>query len=251
MFGQSAGGGSVDYYSYAWVSDPTVTGFIAESGTVLSPNGQASASTSAANWYNVSRNLGCGDAASDPGSVLSCMRSKDWKDIQKATTGSLIGPVTGNFGPTVDNSVVFSDYLERSAGGNLIKRPMMIGSTDWEPGLLQPVADALSLNIPKSGWAYLEFSLFTCLTSYRALAGVVNKIPTWRYRYFGDFPNLKLSTVAQDQGAWHGSEIPIIFGTDMDVQNKVARTPEEEAISKYLRGAWTAFAKDPANGLIK
>jgi hypothetical protein len=30
-----------------------------------------------------------------------------------------------------------------------------------------------------------------------------------------------------------------------------ASTAEEVAISQYMRGAWTAFAKDPANGLLR
>jgi len=61
---------------------------------------------------------------------------------------------------------------------------------------------------------------------------------------------LKLST-DPDSGAWHGSEVAVIFGTDMAVQNIVERTSEEENVGKYLRGAWAAFAKDPAEGLVK
>ncbi|KAH8697482.1 putative carboxylesterase [Talaromyces proteolyticus] len=252
MFGESAGGSSVDYYSYAWTSDPIVAGFIAESGTVFSPDTQASAASSATNWYAVSQTLGCGDASGDPASVLSCMRSKSWQDVLNAIpAASKIPGASASFGPTIDNIIVFSDYISRSVNGNLIKRPMMIGNNNWEPGLFQPMLAVENITLPSSTWAFLMFSLFTCPTSYRALAGQVNKVPTWRYRYFGNFPNMQLSTPSENQGAWHGSEIPMVFGTDMDIQDKVARTAEEEIMSTYMRKAWTTFAKDPVNGLVQ
>lgn len=251
IFGESAGGSAVDYYSYAWTSDPIVTGFIAQSGTVFSPDSQASPAKSAVSWYNVTGNLGCGDETSDPTSVLSCMRSKDWKSVQDAIPISAgISSDTGNFGPTIDNTVVFSDYLQRSLTGNFIKRPMMIGSTDYEVGLFKILYGKKNVTFSETEWDLLGLAIFTCSTSYRALASVVNKVPTWRYRWFGEFPNLELSS-GQSSGAWHGSELPIIFGTDMDIQDIVARTPPQAAISTYMRGAWAAFAKDPVNGLTQ
>jgi cholinesterase len=251
MFGQSAGGSSVDYYSYAWTADPIVAGFIAESGTVFSPNTQASPAASAASWYNVSGNLGCGDATSEPAAVLSCMRSKDWQDVQNAipTSTGLSSP-TGNFGPTIDNVVVFSDYLQRSVAGNFTQRPLLIGGADNEIGLFRPLFGLQNVTFTDAEWAFLNFDIFTCPISYRVLASVVHKAPVWRYRWFGDFPNLIITT-NPDSGAWHGSEIPIIWGTDMDIQNKVARTPAEELISTFMREVWSSFAKEPVNGLTK
>jgi cholinesterase len=251
LFGQSAGGSSVDYYSYAWTSDPIVAGFIAQSGTVFSPDSQADSSTSAKAWYNLTSTLGCGDSGSDPDVVLSCMRSQNWQTIQEAIpTGTGISSVTGGFGPTIDNIVVFSDYIERSAAGKFIKRPLFIGNNNYEIGLFRVLFGLQNVTFTDAEWDYLGFVLFTCSTHYRALASVTNGVPTWRYRWFGNFPNLKLTTVP-DSGAWHGSEIPIIFGTDMDIQNLVPRTPAESQIATYMRGAWAAFAQDPENGLKK
>jgi cholinesterase len=34
IFGESAGGGSVDMYAYAWTEDPIISGIIPESGSV-------------------------------------------------------------------------------------------------------------------------------------------------------------------------------------------------------------------------
>lgn len=251
MFGQSAGGSSVDYYTYAWTADPIVAGFIAQSGTVFSPNTQASPAMSAASWYNVSGTLDCGNAASDPAAVLSCMRSKDWRDIQDAIpTSTGLSAETGNFGPTIDNVVIFSDYLQRSVSGNFIQRPLLIGGADNEIGLFRPLFGLQNVTFSDPVWSFLNFDIFTCPISYRALASAVHNVPIWRYRWFGDFPNLRITTVP-DSGAWHGSEIPIIFGTDMDIQNLVQRTPAEELISTFMRQVWTSFAKDPVNGLIK
>lgn len=251
IFGQSAGGSSVDYYSYAWTADPIVAGFIAESGTVYAPDSQSDAATAAKSWYNVSSTLGCGDASSDPDSVLSCMRSKDWQTIQSGIpTGSGIEGVTGSFGPTIDETVVFSDYIARSAAGNFIQRPLMIGNNQNEPGLFKPILELEGVTYPDALWNYLAFIIYTCPIKYRSQASVSKSVPTWRYRYFGNFPNLKLTTIP-DSGAWHGSEIPLILDTDMDIQNLVQRTDAENQIADYLRGAWVAFATDPESGLTK
>lgn len=54
IFGQSAGGSAVDYYSFAWREDPIMAGLISQSGTSLSfnPNTVEYAQRI---WYNVSQ----------------------------------------------------------------------------------------------------------------------------------------------------------------------------------------------------
>jgi carboxylesterase type B len=75
LFGQSSGGASVDYWSFAWKKDSIVSGLIPMSGTSLSfvPETQEG---SRMLWYNVSQTVGCGGPKDDPKQVLSCMRSK-------------------------------------------------------------------------------------------------------------------------------------------------------------------------------
>jgi carboxylesterase type B len=252
VFGQSAGGSSVDYYSFAWTDDPIVAGLIPESGGVLTPGSQATAGDAATAWYNVTAELGCGDADTDSDQVVSCMRSQSWETILQASTSDATGiaSVTGGFGPTIDEKVVFSNYAERTVAGNFIKVPMLVGNNDYEVGLFKAIFGLQNVTYTEAVWEYLQLVIYTCPASYRAAASVTAGQPTWRYRWFGDFPDLKVTSVP-DSGAWHGSEIPLIFGTDLDVQTAVARTGAEAAIATYIRGAWVAFAKNPQTGLTR
>lgn len=240
LFGQSAGAVSVDLYSYAWAKDPIAAGFIPESGTVYSwglPNSKA---TGAAAWFNVSATLGCGDASSDSASVLSCMRSKSSAAVLNAIpAGSGTAAILGSFGPTVDDTVVFSNYSEREPA----KLPMLLGSNDYEAGLFRLDFALANLTFPDLFWDEFTLQEFTCPAGIRANASVSASIPTWRYRYFGVFPNTAISTVA---GAYHGAELSLLFDT---MPSTPASTPEEISIANYMRGAWAAFAKDPVKGL--
>jgi cholinesterase len=181
---------------------------------------QAPPAQSAAAWYNVAETIGCGNASSDRDEVLASMRSKDWETVLDAKTG------------------------------NFTKRPLLIGSNDNEVGLFRVTFGLQNVTYSDATWNYPQQQIFTCPIGERALASAANNYPVWRYRYFGNFPNLKLST-DPDSGAWHGSEVCVIFGTDEDVQHSAKRTPEEEKFEQYMRGAWAAFAKDPERGLLK
>jgi len=120
LFGQSAGGVSVDYYSYIWTDDPIVHGLISQSGTAFSftPNSQNMSTTS---FYNASSILGCDGS----GDVLDCMRSKDFRDILKSISLITPGPTQALAAPifqsTVDEKTVFADYDSLAASGKFIK----------------------------------------------------------------------------------------------------------------------------------
>jgi cholinesterase len=240
LFGQSAGSVSVDLYSYAWAQDPIASGFIPESGTVFSWGLPHTKAESAEAWFNVTATVGCGDASSDSASVLSCMRSKNATDILNAAppaTGT--ARILGLFGPTIDDTVVFSNYSAQTPA----KLPLLLGSNDFEAGFFRARFAQAGVTIPDQFWDQLNLEEFTCPAGIRANTSVGASNPTWRYRYFGDFPNIRISA---DSGAYHGAEMSIIFTTMPTVPDS---TPEEISISTYMRGAWVAFAKDPVNGL--
>jgi cholinesterase len=77
-------------------------------------------------------------------------------------------------------------------------------------------------------------------------------VNTFRYRYYGEYPNLRLTLNGRfgPSGAWHGAEIPMIFGTQVDASTE-ANTAPETALSKYMQSVWAAFAKDPENALYE
>jgi cholinesterase len=240
LFGQSAGGASVDLYSYAWASDPIVSGIIPESGNVFGWGLPYPAASAATAWYNTSQALGCGNASSDTTAVLSCMRSKSYTDILNAQpTATGTAGILGYFVPSVDEKVVFSNYSTRTPASV----PMLIGNTHYEAGLFRTLFALGGLIYSDVFWDDFNLQEFTCPTGIRANASVSANIPTWRYRYFGIFPDM---TVSSEAGAWHASEIPLIFNTNIPAP---AATTAEIEIGNYMRGAWATFAKDPKNGL--
>jgi cholinesterase len=240
IFGQSAGGVSVDLYSYAYNSDPIAAGFIPESGTVFSwglPNSKA---TAAQGWYGTAQNLGCGNSSSNSAALLACMRSKNSTALLAAIPqASGINGILGVFGPTVDDTIVFSNYTGRTPA----KVPTLLGNTDYEAGLFRVQFGLANVTLPDRFWTAFDLQEFTCPAGIRANASLTAENPTWRYRYMGVWDNTALSP---QSGAYHTAEIPVLFNT---APSNPPATEEYIAVGDYMRGAWAAFAKDPVKGL--
>ena len=252
IFGQSAGGASVDLYNYAYVDDPIIAGSIAESGTAdafFNPANQNNVQA----FFNLSVAVGCPGNSSAIEDAVSCVRTKPFEDLLTAESANLspLQAVLGIFQPNIDNKTVFGDYPARAAAGNFIKEPYFIGNNDYEAGLFKILAQAdnATANLPDIYWSLFNLITFTCPVADAAAARAAQDVPVYRYRYFGEFPNLRL-TVNPSSGAWHGSEIPIVWGTAEDVSGE-ANTAPESSISAYLQGAWAAFAKDPAGAFAQ
>jgi carboxylesterase type B len=178
--------------------------------------------------------------------------------MRNQTTQSLLGAIAvanplqavlGNFGPSADNKVVFSDYKARAAEGRFIKRPYFTGNNNYEAGLFRVFGSISGLNITDIEWCLFNLEIFTCPAARAAAARALAGVPTYRYRYYGDFANMKLTT-NPDSGAWHGSEIPVVWGTSADASG-AANSDAETSVSNYLQGAWAAFAKDPESAFSK
>ncbi|KAF9877562.1 carboxylesterase [Colletotrichum karsti] len=242
IFGQSAGGSMVDYYSYAYASDPIVNGFIPMSG-VAGGFGTFTNATVNDKWFNITAGVGCGGNTTDPKTVSDCMMNKTAEEIiskglspKDAGLGSADGL---SFAPTVDDALIFADYSGRtSADGGYV-----IGNLENEAGLFK----LGSPDTNETYWLGLNNVAFTCPAGRRAARAVTAGHPTWRYRYFGDFPNLVITTTPPS-GAWHAAELPILFNTVP--QDAIKSTAQEVAVGKYLRGAWAAFAKNTKTGLL-
>ncbi|KAF7359838.1 Carboxylic ester hydrolase [Mycena venus] len=169
------------------------------------------------------------------------------------------GPLSGSFGPVVDNVTVFADPLERLRGNATANVPIIIGNMENDgtaftvgetnltaflggggpgmrisPALVQSlypgqndsvvIADAFRDRGPAELWS-------------AALIGTgVSSV--FRYSYGAVFADLQKFPGA---GAWHSSEIGPLFGTF----NRSTATPAEAAWSGTFQTAIANFIKDP------
>jgi carboxylesterase type B len=242
----------------AWTKDPIANAFIAESGTVFMSSSDP-ASDKTLKWYKASQNLGCGGREAG-GKTVDCMRSKPWKAVIEAikptsTQGAALGGM-GDFGPHADGKVVFSDYKVRAAAGNFIKRPLLVGNNANEAAMFAVIlGETTGLKSPALQLASAGFS---CPAGDAAKARIDNKVKAWRYVYSGEWPN---QDIASGVGAYHGSEIGMVFGTTEYMQTYFSKlsdqnihfpdTPNQKTLMKTMMTAWASFAKDPENALGK
>jgi cholinesterase len=131
---------------------------------------------------------------------------------------------------------------------------MLVGNNAHEINLFtiilgQPASKSL---------ATVAGGVFNCPSGDAAKARADNKVKAWRYLYAGEWPN---QMIAKDAGAWHGSEIGMVFGSieyQQQFYGKMTKqsisfpdTEEQKKLSKTMMTAWTSFAKDPENALEK
>ncbi|KAL4762135.1 Alpha/Beta hydrolase protein [Aspergillus foveolatus] len=189
LFGQSAGGASVDAYAYAYPEDPLVSGFVLQSGTVSLFN---NADTAHASWNRLSTAVGCG--AGD--GSLACMRSVPFPRILDALSN---GSYT--FTPVVDNRTVFSDYIARAKDGGLARLPTLAGINAREFSAGFPLSQS---SINETAVTEDLFGSFSCPAYQAVKTRLRQHIPTWRYVYHGNFTNLspKPWLGAYHSGSW-------------------------------------------------
>ena len=114
IFGQSAGGTSADYYSYAWHEDPIVNGFIAESGVSTSFNNPAPPNNTNS-WNIIVAKLECGNATTSIPISVACVREKPLPALLQAIAAA------PSFSPTADGKLVFANYTRQNELGAFIK----------------------------------------------------------------------------------------------------------------------------------
>jgi carboxylesterase type B len=250
IFGQSAGGAAVDYWAYAYQHDPIVAGMISHSGTALSytPN---TPEYSQSIYHNVSTTLGC----TKDQNTLSCLRRKNVTDILSAARDVPALPTQAlaqaTFHPTADNITVFADYAALGAAGSFAKIPYLAGAGDYEAGFYRVSAFGANVSLSPERWELFNERAFTCPTKYANGFRVTHGVPTWRYRYMGDFDNTRLYDSWGDypnSGSYHGSDLTALLGTAEDVTGE-SNSEEQQRFSRYMQGAWAAFGRDPVRGL--
>lgn len=279
--GQSSGSVAVDYWSFAYVDDPIVSGFVQHSGNSLS-FGLNSNELALENWYNISSLLGCGDE----GDTLPCMRAiENFTAIEEAASNIKPPPssnparVSPIFQPTPDGVTVFADYKSRYENGNFSRlvspsasslppfpppsisltlptQPCLMGHNNNEAGWYKVPAFSQGTTLPLYQWQQFNDNTFTCPIAFAAQQRASLGVPTWRFRYYGDWDNLRLYGPSQGNGneegsgAYHGADVQMVFGGSEDVSG-LPKNEEQRKMDMVFMEAWAAFAKDPRKGLKK
>lgn len=190
-FGESAGAGMVDAYAYAYTEDPIARGFVLQSATMdgFPPDSNA---TARATWTAISSTAGCTSSTNDSVAISDCMLGKTTAEIMTAysTVGS-------TFNLVADGITGFSRFDDRkSAPGG-----WLIGNNQNEAGLFRQFQ-----NQTEQYWRDFNDRLYTCADALRVSRAISEGNSAWRYRYFGDFPNLAVS-LDPPSGAYHTSEV--------------------------------------------
>lgn len=71
-------------------------------------------------------------------------------------------------------------------------------------------------------------------------------MPVWRYLYFGDWANVRR---APGIGAFHGSELSLVYGTPKFQESRIQSSSAENEVEELLMSSWAGFARDPYNYL--
>ncbi|KAH8810141.1 Alpha/Beta hydrolase protein [Flagelloscypha sp. PMI_526] len=238
LWGHSAGAISAEYFDFAYPEDPIVKGFIAGSGTAWWPTPNPDQT----NFTFVANHFGCTNLS--PKAEVDCLRKVHWQDIiafiterDNAGTEPAI-----TFKPKVDGLTRFANYTERLLAGKFTRFPTITGTTvDEATAGILPYNKTYGPNMTIADEATL--SIF-CPVVLEAQIRYAANAPTFRYLYGGNFSNISPQWW---EGAYHASELPLIFGTSGDYRG--ASTPLELATSEKMQDYWLAFAKDPVNGL--
>ncbi|KAK4230327.1 Alpha/Beta hydrolase protein [Podospora fimiseda] len=251
LWGHSAGSISAGWYQYAYTEDkdPIVSGIVMGSGTEIFPGARASTEdVTHGNFTGVAKHFGCNKDSSSAEEELRCMQSVDVNALEEFLKEEMVKLMTGQpgalyFTAVADNVTVFKSYRERAAEGKILHVPTIIG-TDKSDGLVFVPLGPNGVNQTiVDGTTEV---LFFCPSVEAAQFRIENDIPVFRFLYAGNFSNVSPEPYL---GAYHGSELPLIFGTAGEYRG--ASTPEEITTGDALQDSLEAFMSDRVEGLEK
>jgi carboxylesterase type B len=219
-------------------------------------------------WDRLAVEAGCKGTSS---AILACL-----KKVPAQTLKSILEVNNLSFRPTTDNYTLVTTPELKRRNGQLHSFPIMVGSNAEEGRVFQInknnltkyLEDTFPNNLrlqqsvreayPRAQNGYeTDYDIqsqimtdlqFGCPASLLAYDSVKGGYPTWRFYYSASFPNLQKF---QNAGAYHASEIELIFGTYGSLPTTVSARPspqEEINLSNTMQAAWAAFAKNPTRG---
>ncbi|TKX20191.1 hypothetical protein C1H76_7692 [Elsinoe australis] len=261
IFGESAGAFSVDALltSFPRDSNPPFRGAILQSGQYSYR--RTSPQVGFGPWLNLTATLNC------PGSFsnnLTCVRAAN-----ASTVKDIIQRNQLTFNPGVDNLTLVQNPAQARRSGNIAFVPVLAGTNSQEGRVFQigqndtrqflistfgnneTVINAFlaaypqgqgGLNTPYDviSQIFTEFA-FQCPQAAMLNDSATGRIPSWRYYFNASFANTQ---ALPNLGAYHASEIPIVFRT----YDKVNTTVQEYALTQYMQSVWGRFARNPQGG---
>jgi acetylcholinesterase len=242
LWGQSSGAMSADYYNFAYPEDPIIHGLIMDSGTA-EIQGFFTDGSNHSTFTFVATHFGCGSLTAE--AELDCLRKVDSSSISAFLKERDDAGFTLPFIATIDNRTTFANFTERALAGNFTKKPAIVG-TNANEGVSFTLPYNRANGPPSDESNAITLGLFLCpavkTTRDRWIADP--SVATYRYLYGGNFTNVSPQWW---EGAYHSSELPLIFGTSELVRGP--NTAFEIQVSEQMQDYWLAFAEDPVNGL--
>ncbi|KAF9257592.1 alpha/beta-hydrolase [Marasmius fiardii PR-910] len=251
IMGESAGGLSVSTaISRHKESRPPF-----RAGAMLSGNVAQLSSLIPTNFNAFAASVNC---AQDPGaSRLACLKA-----LPASTISNFVnGPSSGQFGAAViDNFTVFDRPLDRIKSQQTARVPVLLGSmqddgslfamgtgnlTEFLASQLQGVSEEQvrslypGLNDTAIIAGVIRDTQFQCPAGLWAAATVQSgTTDVYRYIYGAVFADLQ---VLRGLGAWHTSELEVLFGT----YNRTTATDEKVKLSSAFQTTIANFIKNP------
>lgn len=265
IFGESAGGASVDLLVLTYPENPPFRGAICQSGTAALYSG-LQAKNYPQPWNTMVDAVNCTDSSD----ILACVRA-----VPQLELTSVIEHLALAFQPVIDNITVPAHPESLRPGGQIAPVPLMTGSNANEArvfdiayanatsaipyltstfGLSTQLAEGLASLYPIGSEyisnAYEQISqigtdfTFTCPAGIQFNNTHEAHFPPWRYLFNGSFPNINPLLPAIDLGAFHSAEIPQVFGTYF----QAGATEPQKRLSEFMQTSWATFAKNPNGG---
>ncbi|KAI0547056.1 Alpha/Beta hydrolase protein [Xylaria curta] len=253
LWGQSAGAYVSDGYLFAWSEDPIVKGVIANSGNAISIPTYLGDAMNHTVFSVAAQRLGCGNLNATE--ELTCMRGIPASDIKDYIQG--LGAISAAndglvFSTIVDNVTLFSDYPGRIESKNeslfASEIPLLTSTTTDEGNAVVPyvfdgsaTATELPPELAEIADAFTRNLRCTTLQDIKLRASV--GATTYQFLYGGNFSNI---SPVPWLGAYHASDLPMVFGT---YGLEGPSSAFEEQVSQKMQDLYLEFIKDPVEGL--
>lgn len=231
-WGESSGAVGIGYYSYTYKDDPIVNSLIMDSGNefidILTWDSAHN------NFTFMASQFGCGDLS--PAEELSCMRQVDAFDLEEFMSEYYEAGKTPliTFSPVVDNRTVFANYTTLAEAREIGRLPALIGSNAQDGVTFVTYSpDGVDVGLADD----ITQVWFFCTTYQSAKTRIsAHTGPVYRYLYAGNFTNI---SPRGWMGAWHGSEMPLVFGTHSLYRGNSSSLEYETSYA--MQDAWLTF----------